>query len=161
MPILLAVAASILGGLMFLVRPQDLAPTAWELLAWTAWWALLVALPGVFARNGRAAPVEGRRALLCAACAVSFLGFALLVNPFFALLAAGYPLLVLAWMPLGRTRRRFARLLLGLWALAALAALLLGGVASVLFPEIVPPREAALATSLTLLPIAVALVWLR
>ena len=82
---------------------------------------------------------------------------------FFALLAAGYPVLVLSWLPGSLTRRARAIgwVLLGPWSAIALAASLLSSIASVLVPEVLPPAEAALASALLLWPLAVVLGILR
>jgi hypothetical protein len=161
--VLAALGAAALAGLVPLVQPRDTAPGPAYLLAWTAWWTLLVALPGVVRRRGWPPSVAVRRAELVAACSLSYLGFAWLVNPYFALLAAGYPLLVLSWTPLGAStaERRLGWLVLAPWGVVALAALLVVGVASVFSPEIVPPTEAAWASALLVLPVAVVLALLR
>jgi len=161
--VLAALGAAALAGAVPVVQPRDVLPGPSYLLAWTAWWTLLVALPGVERRLGSPPGVAVRRAELVVACGVSYVGFAWLVSPYVALLAAGYPLLVLSWLPLGvdATERRLGWLLLAPWGVVVLAALLLVGVASVFVPEIVPPIEAAWASALLVLPIAVALALLR
>ena len=79
------------------------------------------------------------------------------------MLAAGYPLLVLSWLPGGLTGRARAIGwgLLGLWSALVLAALLVSSIASILVPEVAAPTEAALASVLLLWPLAVGLDILR
>jgi aminopeptidase YwaD len=152
-----------LGALVSLALPSDVPPGPILLLAGGGWWALCVALPSVIRRRLPPWTLAERHAEIVTACTVSYLGFSLLVNPFFALLAAGYPMLVLSWLPGGLTRRARAIgwLLLGPWSAVALAALLVSSIASVLVPELVPPGEAALASILLLWPLAVGLGILR
>ena len=158
-----ATAWALLGGLVALVHPRDAAPGPAEVLLWIAWWSLCAAVPGLLRRRAPLAAIPVRRLEVVTACVLSFLGFSLLVNPFFAVLAAGYPLLVLSWLPLGRSLRAGWRdwLLVAPWGALALAAMVAAGAASVFVPEIVPPPEAALAIALLLAPLAVLLGVLR
>jgi hypothetical protein len=158
-----ALAWALLGGLVPLVQPGDLAPGPWDVLLWIGWWTLCMAAPGAIRRQAPTAGLADDGLAVVGASALSFLGFALLVNPFFAVLAAGYPLLVLSWLPAGRSRRarRIGWLLVAPWGIAALAASCLASVSSVFLPEIVPPAEAALAIAFLLWPLAVLVGVLR
>jgi hypothetical protein len=161
--VLATLAGATVGACLPLVLPADVPPSPVLLLAGSGWWALSVALPGLGRRRFPPLDLAARRAETVTACAVSYVGFCLLVNPFFALLAAGYPLLVLSWLPVALAGR--ARVigwwLLVPWSIAVLAALLLALLASIVVPELVSPAEAAVATALLLWPLGVMLAHLR
>jgi hypothetical protein len=158
-----AATCGLLGGLVLLAHPGDVAPSPHEVLLWIAWWSLCAVLPGLVWRRAPPADLASRRLEVVFGCVLSFLGFSLLVNPFFAVLAGGYPLLVLSWLPLGRSRRIGWPdwVLVVLWGALALAAMVVAGVASVFVPEIVPPAEATLAVALLLWPLTTVLGVLR
>ena len=84
------VAWAALGALVPLALPSDDPPGPVLLLAGSGWWALCVALPSIIRRRLPPRTLAARHAEIVTACTVSYLGFSLLVNPFFALLAAGY-----------------------------------------------------------------------
>jgi hypothetical protein len=161
--VLATLSGAAVGALFPLALPPDAPPSPALLLFGSGWWALGVALPGLGRRRFPPLDLAARRAETVTACVVSYLGFCLLVNPFFALLAAGYPLLVLSWLPgalVGRARALGWWLLVP-WSVVVLAALLLAMLASVLVPELISSSEAALATVLLLWPVGVVLGHLR
>lgn len=153
----LIVAAALLGGALPLLRPADAGPTAPELLGWSLLWAALVLLPGWAVRRARPRLAD-RRLLLVALATLSFFGFLLLRGPYFALLVAGYPLVVWGLLPLASTRRALLvrAALVVPWALVAWGLLLLVAVGRLFVAELLPPAEATAAASLLLLPLGAA-----
>jgi aminopeptidase YwaD len=151
------------AGLPVLLRPATLAPTSGELLLWSLWWAVVVLAPR-WLRRPRLGAISSLppRAGVLAAAGASYLGFAALRGPFFALLAAGWPLVLWGLVPLP-SRRRWKRawLLVAPWALGAWGAALLALVGSVYLPELVAPPEAALTVALLALPLAAAAAAMR
>mgnify|MGYP003935695825 CR=1 FL=1 len=151
------VIAPLVAGIPVLLRPSTTGLSPLELLGWSLWFALVALAPrwwpGTrFASAGEAGP----RAALLAAASVSYLGFAALHNPFFALLAAGYPLLLWGLIPLPPRWwwKRVWLLLVAPWALVAWVSALLALAGRVYLPELVPPQEAAAAVALLVLPLA-------
>jgi hypothetical protein len=145
--VLVAAAA----GLPLLARPAGRDLTAGELLVWSLGWALLVLAPRWIGHPVAPAGAAARAGLLAAA-SLSYLGFAALRDPFFALLAAGYPLV--AWGVLAPGRSGAWGLVAGPWALVAWGGALLALAGRVYLPELVPPGEAACAVALLVLPLA-------